>query len=89
MRALRKLIATGAVVGALTTGAWVATSASASAETVCNQWHECWHVNNHYNDYPAGVGIVFHPDNWHGRHYHWRHDNSGHGYYRNGVWIGF
>ena len=46
-------------------------------------------MNNHYNDYPAGVGIVFHGDNWHGRHYHWRHDNPGHGYYRNGVWIGF
>jgi hypothetical protein len=89
MRDFKKLIAAGALTASLTAGAWAATSVSASAEVVCNRFHECWHVRDRFNDYPPAAGIVFHGDGWHQRHYHWRHDNFGRGYYRNGVWIGF
>jgi hypothetical protein len=87
MRKLTTLAASAALASIMTVGLWSATSVTASAETVCNRWHECWHVDNHY-DYPANVGIVVRPDGWHGRHYHWRHAHPGHGYYRSGVWIG-
>jgi hypothetical protein len=87
MRKLKTLAASAALASVMTVGLWSATSVTASAETVCNQWHECWHADNHY-DYPGAVGIAVHPDAWHDHHYHWRHDHAGHGYYRSGVWIG-
>lgn len=86
MQTFKKLavgLAAASIVGAF------GMAGSASAEVVCNQWHECWHVHDHFNDYPPAAGVMFHPDNWHGRHNHWRHDNFGHGYYRNGAWISF
>jgi hypothetical protein len=88
MKKFKALMVGGAVTAALTAGLWSATATTASADVVCNQWNECWHVRNHY-DYPTGLGIVFHPNGWHGRHMHWRHDRWDHGYYRNGVWIRF
>ena len=79
MRKLKTLAASAALASVMTVGLWSASTVTASAE--------CWHVNNHY-DYPGNVGIVVRPDGWHGRHYHWRHDHDGRGYYRSGVWIG-
>lgn len=61
---------------------------SASAEIVCNQEGECWHVNRHY-DYRPEFGLVVHPDGWAwgaGDHYRWR-EHRGHGYWHNGIWI--
>ena len=49
---------------------------------------ECWHVHDHIA-YPGDLGVVWHPDAWHGRHVHWRQDRFDHGYYRNGVWVAF
>lgn len=89
MGKINTMLAAGAAVGALASGAWALSASSASADVVCNRWHECWHVHDRYTDYPANLGIVFHADNWHGRHYHWRSDRFDHGYYRNGVWIAF
>lgn len=82
----------GALVSVVAGVTFAAASAPASAETVCNRRHECWHVRDHYN-YPARLGIVFHNDNWRARHndrsWHWRAEHRDHGYYRNGVWRRF
>jgi len=85
---LKSALAKGAIAAVLASSAVAAT---ASAEVACNRWGECWHVQNRF-DYPAGIGITFHADNWaraHRHGYHWRGDRDGRGYYRNGVWITF
>jgi hypothetical protein len=66
-------------------------AATASADVACNRAGECWRVQDRF-DYPAGVGITFHTDDWargHRHGYHWRADRADRGYYRNGVWITF
>ena len=90
MQRLKALALGGAVSAVLAAGMWAGGATSASAEVVCNQWNECWHVHNRL-DYPGGVGIAFHDDGWRGPHVHWRanHFGGGNGYYRNGVWIRF
>jgi len=87
MSVLKSVLMTAAIASA--TGAVLAAS-SASADVVCNRWHECWNVHDRF-DYPPGVGITFHTDDWRMRHrdWHWRDDHDGRGYYRNGVWIAF
>lgn len=89
MRGVKSLIAAGAACGVIAAGAWAVTTTSASAETVCNRWHECWHVHNHIADYPADLGVTYYPDTWRGHHNHWRTDRDDHGYYRNGAWVAF
>ena len=100
MTNLRKLMTTGAVAAMLGIGALAATTTAAEARTVCNRFGDCWNVNDNY-DYPATLGVRFYGDNWrdrwHGRddwryghrHYHWRGDHDGRGYWRNGLWITF
>ncbi len=68
------------------------TATTASAEIVCNQDGDCWHVKKHHKYHPD-FGIVVHPDNWKWREgdhdkYRWR-EHEGRGYWRQGVWIGF
>lgn len=78
------------IAGLIGAGALALTATSASAYIVCNNHGTCWHVRDRYA-YPAGFGIVVHPDNWrwHRHHYyHWR-EHRGRGYWRNGVWISF
>ena len=83
MSRLKTALAAGAMVAGL-----VLTATTASADVACNRWGECWHVHDRLA-YPGELGIVWHPDNWHAKHQHWRHDRSDRGYYRNGVWIAF
>jgi hypothetical protein len=88
MTVLKSALAKGALVAVA--GAFLVTSA-ASADVACNGFGDCWHVRQHF-DYPAGVGVVIHPDAWATTHrdYHWRHDRFDRGYYdRGGVWIAF
>jgi hypothetical protein len=85
----RSKLATAALASSVIAAGALAMASAASAEVVCNQWNECWHVHHYTNDYPADVGIVVHPDDWRGHHYHWRADRDDHGYYRNGVWVTF
>jgi hypothetical protein len=89
MTFLKSSLAKGALVAALACGTLTATSAS--ADVVCNRAGECWHTGDQYN-YPVGVGIRFHSDDWgrrHHRDYHWRRDRDERGYYRDGLWIRF
>ncbi|HTQ12399.1 MAG TPA: hypothetical protein VMH86_00885 [Rhizomicrobium sp.] len=85
-----KLIGKAALTALLGASALALTATSASAEIVCNQWGECWHVRHHYA-YRPEFGLVVHPDDWRwraGEHYRW-HEHHGRGYWRNGVWITF
>jgi hypothetical protein len=88
---LKTALAKGALIAAVA-GGTLAMASAASADVACNRWGECWHVHDRLT-YPAGVGVIWHADNWaaaHQRgHYHWRTDRFDHGYYRNGVWIAF
>jgi hypothetical protein len=77
------MLAAGTAIAALT-------ATAASAEIVCNNEGQCWHVHRHYN-YDPGFGIVVHPDGWAwgaNDHYVWK-EHRGRGYWRNGVWITF
>jgi len=88
MKTLAKLAAVAALAGSA-----VAISATAaSAEIVCNNEGDCWHVHRHY-DYKPEFGLVIHPDAWTWEdrdrdHYRWR-EHEGQGYWRNGVWVTF
>jgi hypothetical protein len=88
---LKSALLKGALTAAVT-GAMLAAASAASADVVCNRWHECWRVHDRL-DYPAGLGIVFHNDAWAAAHmrgrWRWRNDRFDRGYYRNGAWIAF
>lgn len=91
MTFLKSALVKGAVV-ATVVGGTLALATAASADVACNKWGECWHVHDRLQ-YPADVGVVWHPDAWGDAHktghWHWRTDNFAHGYYRNGVWVAF
>jgi len=82
-----------ALVAAAAFGAIAATASAASADVACNRWGECWHVRDHYTNYPVALGITFHEEGWKGdgtRHWRWRHDMADdHGYYSHGRWHPF
>ena len=82
-----------AIAGAISLTPTIASAQPASETYIaCNQFDECWRVHDRYTNYPTGVGIIIHQDNWRwGRHdhYRWRHDRDGRGYYRNGAWFNF
>jgi hypothetical protein len=62
---------------------------SASAEVVCNDEGDCWHVKGKM-DYKPEFRLHVHPDSWkwgEKEHYKWR-EHEGHGYWHGGVWIG-
>lgn len=67
----------------------LALSASgASAEIVCNDDGDCWHVKERV-EYPADVRVHVHPDNWQWKdheHYRWR-EHAGRGYWHGGAWV--
>jgi hypothetical protein len=71
----------GAAVLVLATG-------GASADIVCNDEGECWHVKERY-EYKPELKLHVYPDDWkwgEKEHYKWR-EHEGHGYWRGGVWI--
>jgi hypothetical protein len=85
MKTLGKLAFVAAVCG----GAMALSTGYASARIVCNDDGDCWHAPGGY-DYPHGVGVVIHPDDWkwkEGDHYRW-HEHEGRGYWHGGVWVG-
>lgn len=89
MRGLKTVLTTGALGAAVTIGALAATTTSASAYIACNRWNDCWRVPSRVA-YPAGVGVVWHPDAWagyRGAGFHWRATvPAGRGYYYHGRW---
>ena len=87
----RKLASAAALAVAL--GA-ASLAGAAHADVACNRGGECWRVHDHYTNYPANLGVVFHDDAWRaahsGRHWHWRADrDDDHGYYSHGGWHHF
>ncbi len=63
---------------------------AASANIVCNNEGDCWHVKGKY-DYRPEWGIVVHPDSWkwaRNDKYRWR-EHAGRGYWHDGRWIQF
>ena len=84
-----------ALVAALTGGAMAASAVPAAADVACNRYGECWHVRDHYTNYPTGLGVLFHDEAWwagqrHHRNWHWRNDRADdHGYYNHGRWHRF
>ena len=92
MTRLKSMLATGALVTAVTVGA-LAVAAPASADVVCNRFGECWRTHDRTIAYPGNFRVTYHDDSWwdhhkHGR-YHWRADHDGRGYWRHGAWVGF
>ena len=76
-------------------GAVLASATSALADTVCNRFGDCWHVD-HREHYPRSLGVHFYSDAWHDRHdwdrerrRHWRENHDGRGFWRRGVWVEF
>jgi len=69
-------------------GALVLSAGSASAEIVCNDDGDCWHVTERV-EYPAELKLRVHPDDWKWTehdHYRWR-EHTGRGYWRDNVWV--
>ena len=89
----KSLLAKAALAAVLAGGTLAAAATTASADVVCNRYGECWHVRDHYNNYPTTLGVIFHDTAWEARHHHdyrWRHDRrDDHGYWRNGRWHTF
>ncbi len=89
-----KTLSKNLAAAALAASALALTATTASAEIVCNNEGDCWHVHRHY-EYKPEFGLVIHPDGWtwtdadHDR-YRWReHEGEERGYWHNGVWITF
>jgi len=91
MTILNSALAKGVLAATVASGTLAATAAS--ADVACNRWGECWHVYDYdRSDYPVGVGIRFHTDDWayrYHRYYQWRRYHEEPGYYRDGLWITF
>jgi hypothetical protein len=80
----------GAVFGAACVFALSTTTAS--AEIVCNDDGDCWHVKERYN-YRPEFGIKIYPNDWKweerdSKKYRWR-EREGRGYWRKDKWIEF
>ena len=85
MNILTKAILVGASALALT-------ATAASAEIVCNDEGDCWHVRVRH-EYRPEFGVRVYPDDWRwadpdAHRYRWR-EHEGRGYWRNGLWIEF
>jgi hypothetical protein len=81
MKMMTKMIVAGA-------GALALSATAASAEIVCNDDGDCWHVREHV-EYRPEFRLRVHPDNWRwaeSDHYRWR-EHAGRGYWREGVWV--
>jgi hypothetical protein len=83
-----------AAAALISAGALAFTATGASADVVCNDSGDCWHVHNHY-DYHPDWHLVVHPDGWAWAdadhdHYRWHEpDGDDRGYWHDGVWIKF
>lgn len=71
-------------------GVLALTAGTASAEIVCNDDGDCWHVRES-GEYPAELKLRVYPNDWkwteHDK-YRWReHTGPGRGYWRSGVWV--
>jgi len=94
LRSLVKIIPTAAVAGAMALGALALSAPAASAaEYVCNARGDCWRVRNHY-DYRPEWGLTVYDEAWyrthrHDRHFRWRAEHRGRGYWHDGVWVRF
>ena len=94
MTKLKTMLAKSALIITVAGGVLAASATVASADVACNRFGECWTVRDHYTNYPAALGVVFHDDAWraahmHGR-WHWRSDRpDDHGYYDHGAWRPF
>lgn len=66
----------------------------ASAEIVCNDEGDCWHVKAKH-EYKPEFGVRVYADDWkwadsdEKKHRWHEHDGDERGYWRKGVWIGF
>ena len=83
MKGITKLAVIAA--GALALGA-----STASAEIVCNDAGDCWHVREH-REFRPELRLHVYPDDWRWKEsdshrYRWR-EHAGHGYWRGGVWV--
>ncbi len=89
---MKKALAATACAVLLSAGSIAFTATTASADVVCNNEGDCWHVKDHYT-YPPGVTITIHPDQWKWGDqdkYRWHEpEGQNRGYWRGGVWIGF
>ena len=71
-----------------------ASTTGASAEIVCNDEGDCWHVKAKH-EYKPEFGVRVYTDDWkwadnEEKKYRWHeHDGDENGYWRKGVWIGF
>ena len=81
MNVFTKAILVGASVLALT-------ATGASADVVCNDDGDCWHVRGR-PDYRPELKLRIYGDDWKWSdrdHYRWR-EHEGHGYWHQGAWI--
>jgi hypothetical protein len=89
---MKKVLAATAFAVLLSTGSIAFTTTSASADVVCNNEGDCWHVKDHYT-YPPGITIQVHPEDWkwgEKEKFKWHEpQGQGRGYWKNGIWIGF
>lgn len=81
-----KLVTTAALLGA---SVLAFTATTASAEIVCNEDGDCWHVKERHK-YSPELHLRIHPDNWRWKdaetRYRWR-EHEGRGYWRGGIWV--
>lgn len=70
------------------------TASAATAEIVCNDEGECWHVKSKH-EYKPEFGVRVYNDDWKwadndSKKYRWReHDGEGRGYWKKGIWLDF
>ena len=81
MRIIKAVLASFAVVAL--------SSIASSAAVVCNDEGDCWRVKER-RDYSPELRLRVYDDDWKwkdGEKYRWRDADSGHGYWRGGVWV--
>ncbi len=95
MTGLKATLVKGVLIATFAGSAVALAATAASADVACNRYGECWHVKDHYTNYPNGLRVTFHDDDWYrhhqrDRHFHWRQDrDDDHGYYSHGEWHPF
>ena len=70
------------------------TASAASAEIVCNDEGDCWHVKTRH-EYKPEFKVRIYDDKWkweeaEGKKYRWReHEGDDRGYWNKGIWLKF
>ena len=77
---------------ALSGAGLMAAATAASAEIICNDEGDCWHVKERY-EYKPEFKLQIYKDDWKWEKekeskYRWR-EHDGRGYWSKGVWIEF